>query len=83
MLSLQGPEGEALRAAHPWLATVDSLIWVDAAGARVLVHSDAVLEVGRYLGGGWRLAARVARLVPRRLRDRVYRFIARHRRLLP
>lgn len=85
MRSLQGDEGRALREAHPWLASVDSLVWVEpsAGGAtQVLTHSDAVLAAGRYLGGPWRLVARVAQVVPRSLRDLAYRWVARHRRMI-
>jgi predicted DCC family thiol-disulfide oxidoreductase YuxK len=80
--ALQGPTGTAIRARHPELAGVDSMIWVDAAdqGARerVLARSDAALRIAAYLGGVWLLAA-PARLLPRWLRDAVYGFIARHR----
>ncbi|MBX3173775.1 MAG: DUF393 domain-containing protein [Gemmatimonadaceae bacterium] len=82
MLSLQGPEGEALRSTQPWLLGLDSLVWVERSAQsapRVLTHSDAVLAVGSYLGGGWRLASAIARVIPRRIRDAAYRFLARHR----
>jgi predicted DCC family thiol-disulfide oxidoreductase YuxK len=47
----------------------------------LLTRSDAVIELGRVLGGAWRLAAMVARWLPRRGRDAIYQFIAdrRHR----
>jgi predicted DCC family thiol-disulfide oxidoreductase YuxK len=79
--ALESDEGRALRLERPELAAIDSMIWIerDEAGERVLVRSDAALAVGRYLGGGWRLLATVVRVVPRRLRDVVYRSIARHR----
>ncbi len=40
--------------------------------------SDAILEIVTSLGGVWRLAA-VLRLVPRFVRDPLYRWIARNR----
>ena len=40
--------------------------------------SDGVIEVLRRLGGVWR-AAVVLRLIPRALRDRAYRLLARNR----
>lgn len=40
--------------------------------------SDAILDVLTGLGGAWRMFG-VLRVVPRVLRDPVYRFIARHR----
>ena len=41
-------------------------------------HSDAALRIARLLGFPWSLAA-VGLIVPRFVRDAVYRFIARHR----
>lgn len=82
MLPLKGDEGVALVAAHPELREVDSLVWVEPigeSGRRVLIYSDAVFAVGRYLGGGWGLLARVSLLVPRSVRDAAYRWVARHR----
>ena len=40
--------------------------------------TDAIVRVLAGLGGPWRLAA-LARLLPRRLRDRGYRWLARNR----
>lgn len=82
-VSLQGPDGRALVEAHPALRTVDSVIWCEPAGPDgvplPLVHSDAVLAVAAYLGGIWAVFGVLARLVPRPARDRVYRWVARHR----
>jgi predicted DCC family thiol-disulfide oxidoreductase YuxK len=54
-----------------------------AAGETVVVgprmQSDAVLYLLERLGGLWRVLAWIARPVPLRVRDSVYRFIARHR----
>lgn len=78
---LQGALGTALRARHPLLDGVDSVVWVDDPGGaqeRLLLRSDAALRVAEYLGGRWRLLA-AARIVPRFLRDAVYRLVARHR----
>ncbi|AWN53590.1 DCC1-like thiol-disulfide oxidoreductase family protein [Methylobacterium sp. 17Sr1-1] len=47
-------------------------------GDRVRRDSDAVLHIYETLGFPWRLA-RVLRLVPARLRDPVYRLVARNR----
>lgn len=80
--SLQSPVGEAVRARHPELAGVDSMVWVEPAasgdGERVLVRSDAGLRIAAYLGGLW-VALTPARLLPRIVRDRAYDLIARHR----
>ena len=48
------------------------------ADGRALMHSDAVLAIAGGLGWPWRAAA-ILRLVPRALRDRLYRFVARNR----
>ena len=80
--SLQGEFGARIRAGHPEIEGVDSVIWVEPAtdrGAeRILVRSDAALRVARYLGGWWNLAL-VARVLPRPVRDAGYDLIARHR----
>ena len=47
-------------------------------GNQILTDSEAVLHIYRHLGWPWRLTA-VARLMPRRLRDRYYRIFARNR----
>lgn len=57
-------------------ADPDTLIVVE--GERVLRDSDAVLHIYEGLGWPWRAAA-LARLVPRSLRDPVYRLVARNR----
>lgn len=78
---LQGALGAALRARHPELDGVDSVVWVDdpgGAGERLRLRSDAALRVTRHLGGGWPLLS-AAIVVPRFLRDGAYRFVARHR----
>jgi len=46
---------------------------------RTLDRSDAILAVLETLGGHWRAMAMAGRLIPRFLRDAVYRFIARNR----
>ena len=46
---------------------------------RVLQRSDAVLRAARELGGIWSPLARLAKIVPRPLRDLFYRFVARNR----
>lgn len=78
---LQGDLGAALRARHPVLDGVDSVVWVEDPGGpheRLLLRSDAALRVAGYLGGWWRLVAAAA-VLPRFLRDGVYRLVARHR----
>jgi predicted DCC family thiol-disulfide oxidoreductase YuxK len=73
---LAGAFGQAVRARHPELADIDSMVWVEP--NRVLTRSTAALRVARYLGGWWRLLG-VGWLVPRPIRDAAYRLIAKHR----
>ena len=82
--ALESDIGRAIRSRHPDVGRVDSMIWVDRPGGpgeRVLTRSAAALEVARYMGGVWRLAA-IGRIVPPVLRDAAYDFIARHRHAL-
>jgi len=76
--SLAGPVGLALLADHPELRGLDSMLWVEAGGARVLAKSAAALRVASYLGGLWRLAPSLL-IIPRPLRDLAYDLVARHR----
>jgi predicted DCC family thiol-disulfide oxidoreductase YuxK len=57
-------------------ADPDSLILVD--GDRLLRDSDAVLAIYEGLGWPWRAAA-IGRLLPRAVRDPLYRWVARNR----
>ncbi len=59
----------------------DSLVLRTARGD-LLLRSEALLEAATLLGGAWRAAAAVARLLPRPLRDAVYDVVARARRRL-
>jgi salicylate hydroxylase len=45
---------------------------------RALMYSDAVLGIAHGLGWPWR-AALLLKIVPRALRDRLYRFVADNR----
>jgi predicted DCC family thiol-disulfide oxidoreductase YuxK len=55
---------------------IDSMILVE--GGRWSKESEAALRIANLLGGPWK-AAVIFRLIPRALRDRVYRLIARNR----
>ncbi len=74
---LQSPAGARLLEAHGLSpADLSSTVLITARGAQR--RSTAILHILRDLGGIWALAY-VAILVPERLRDRCYGFIARHR----
>ena len=81
LASMQGDYGAALYRRHgidP--ANPETLIVAEGSGAneRVLRNSDAVLAIYGGLGWPWRAAA-VLRVVPRVLRDPIYRWVARNR----
>lgn len=77
--SLQGEAGAALLRAHGARAPEgdpDSVLLVE--DGVVYAHSDAALRIARHLRAPWRWLWAL-RVVPRALRDAVYRFIARNR----
>ena len=61
----------------PAAGAPDSIVVVDG-GGRVLERSDAALAIASALPFPWRMLG-VFRIVPRALRDRVYRIVARNR----
>jgi len=71
----QGAIGQALYR-HYGLALDDTYLFL--VDGRAYGLSEGYFQVARVLGGAWRPAA-VLRLVPRVLRDAVYRLIARNR----
>lgn len=75
--SLQSATGQRLLLEHGRGGELpDSLVLLDAEG--VWVESDAALRVAKLLTGPWK-AVCVARVLPKRLRDVLYRLIARNR----
>ena len=81
LASMQGPVGTALyRRFGIDPADPDTLIVVEGGvdGDRALRDSDAVIAIWARLGWPWRALA-IARLVPRIIRDPLYRLIARSR----
>ncbi len=62
-------------------AGLDSMVYVrglDTDEPQVFVYSDGSLQILRDVGGFWRVVSWL-RVVPRPLRNAVYRWIARHR----
>ncbi len=75
--AMQDAAGRALLAAHGLDADDPmSFLLLDPSGART--DSDAIVAVLVRLGGPWR-AASLLRVLPRGLRDRMYRVLARNR----
>jgi len=79
--ALQSAYGEAVKARHPELAGVDSVVLVERSRddeERVFIRSDAALRVAAYLGGWWKLLL-AFRILPGAARDLFYDLFARHR----
>jgi predicted DCC family thiol-disulfide oxidoreductase YuxK len=77
LASVQSEAGQALYRRFG-IEPSDPETMIVVSGDRMLRDSDAVLAIFDGLGGGWR-AAGILRLVPRALRDRLYRWVARNR----
>lgn len=75
---LQSPRGREM---EQRAATGDLMTVLVEADGRIFSRSDAVLRLGRAMGGGFRLLAAIGSWMPRTLRDGAYDFIAarRHR----
>lgn len=80
--AMQGESGRGLLVAHgldPDDPASFLLIEYDTgASARISTDTDAIRRVLMGLGGMWRIAA-LSALLPRRLRDPLYRLLARNR----
>lgn len=75
---LQGPLGDHLREVFPQFAKRESALWVHP-GTPPSGFSDAILSTLDYLGGRWRVLARIGRVIPRFARDWAYRTFAHNR----
>lgn len=78
LAAMQGMNGRALLAAHG-LSPDDptSLLLVQRGNG--YTDTDAIARVLRELGAGWSVLGRAVKLVPRFVRDPLYRWFARHR----
>ncbi|MGE6739837.1 thiol-disulfide oxidoreductase DCC family protein [Allorhizobium pseudoryzae] len=77
LAALQTPAGAALASLYG-IDPLDPQSIILVRGGRALTDSDAVLAIGQGLGWPWK-AVGALRIVPRPVRDLVYRFIARNR----
>jgi predicted DCC family thiol-disulfide oxidoreductase YuxK len=75
--AMQSSGGRALLAAHG-LDADDPLSFLFVSGGKGHTQSDAILRLVASFGGAWRLVG-IFRLVPRPLRDALYRLVARNR----
>lgn len=55
-----------------------TMVLLRESDGQVFLRGDALIELARVLGGGWRVFM-VARFVPQPLRDAVYQWVADHR----
>ncbi|MEX1048682.1 MAG: DCC1-like thiol-disulfide oxidoreductase family protein [Akkermansiaceae bacterium] len=55
-----------------------TMVLLREADGKFFLRSDAAIELARALGGAWRIFL-LARLIPKPLRDAVYRWVARNR----
>lgn len=77
LAAMQGEVGaEIYREAGIDPAKPDTLVVLT--GEKILRNSDAVLHIYRHLGWPWKLLAAAA-IIPRALRDPIYRLVARNR----
>ncbi|MBN8894335.1 MAG: thiol-disulfide oxidoreductase DCC family protein [Rhodanobacter sp.] len=78
LAAMQGQHGRALLVAHG-LSPDDPVSFLLVEQDRGYRDTDAIVRVLRHLGGPWRPASAMLRMVPRRWRDGAYRWLARHR----
>lgn len=75
--SLQSEAGQTIQAEHGLDPGVLSSVLLLEDG-RLYRESDAALRIARHLPGAWKLLT-VFKIIPRPIRDGMYRFIARNR----
>ena len=76
--AMQSPSGQdLLRHLDMPLYDFKTLAVID--GGEALFRSDAVIRLGELMAPPWPIAAKATRYIPRRLRDKAYDLIARHR----
>lgn len=76
--SLQSEIARRLLAEHGCQqAEMKSVVYME--GTSLYTKSDAVLRVGKKLGGGWRLLCGIGLAIPRFIRDPIYEWVARNR----
>ncbi len=61
------------------LDTVHVVVNHDRPDEKIMGRSDAVLRAWHELGGAWKLLSATSRIIPRAIRDLVYRFVATNR----
>jgi predicted DCC family thiol-disulfide oxidoreductase YuxK len=77
LVAMQSDEGRRLLAAQG-IDPENPSTFLVIDGSRMLVESEGAIHVVTALGGRWKCAA-IFRLIPRRIRDPLYRLLARNR----
>ncbi len=75
---LQGEFAESLGFSDYASPDGGTIVLMRESDRRAFVRSDALIELARILGGGWRFFV-LARFIPQRMRDGAYDWIARNR----
>jgi len=74
--SSQSEQGAALLATHGVITSPETIYVID--DGKIFAEADAVLHLVRYLKSGFKLL-NVFKIIPRPIRNMVYRFVARNR----
>ena len=75
-IPLSSSEGAAIVAKYPSLQNINSIIFI--ANNKLLIESDAIIEIAQQLSFPYKFLA-AGRLVPKKWRDAIYRWIAKNR----
>lgn len=78
LAAMQGSHGRNLLARHG-LSPNDPASLLLVQDNRGYTDTDAIIRVLQALGAGWRLLGTLLKLVPPRIRDSLYRWLARNR----
>ena len=75
-IPLTSSEGAAIVAQYPLLQNINSIIFI--ANNKLFIESDAIIEIAKQLSFPYKFLA-AGRLVPKKWRDNIYRWIAKNR----
>jgi len=76
--AMQTPSGRDLLSAHG-IDPEDPLSFLLLEGSAGYTDTDAIVRILRSFGPGWKLLSLLVSIVPRFIRDPLYRWLARHR----
>lgn len=75
-MAISSPEGQKIIQYHPSLLHIDSIVFIK--DQHVFIESDAVINIALELSYPYKLIA-VGKLLPKKWRDAMYRWIAKNR----